>query len=122
MQNAVDKIFCILFSLDRVNITVIRERVVFRLRTGSLPMPGRYAMSPRKSDIVVTDVTREGQHRPIVGSSAIGRCARSSFCGLLGWCREGEFIFWRPDFSSVMRKFAVINSLHIRRRAHFDLI
>src|SRR5262249_35827676 len=38
------------------------------------------------------------------------------------WCREGEFISWRPNFSSVIGKFALINSFRVRRRVHFGLI
>jgi hypothetical protein len=40
----------------------------------------------------------------------------------LCWCREGEFIFWRPNFSSAMRKFALINDFRVRRGAYFGLI
>ena len=41
---------------------------------------------------------------------------------LNAWCREGEFIFWRPDFSNVMRKFSLINKFRFRRRTCFGLI
>jgi len=37
--------------------------------------------------------------------------------GFCGWCREGEFIFWRADFSSVMGKFALINDFRVSEGA-----
>jgi hypothetical protein len=48
---------------------------------------------------------------PMVPSQCVGyRTTHSD-----SWCREGEFIFWQPDFTSVMRKFALINNFRIRR-------
>jgi hypothetical protein len=40
----------------------------------------------------------------------------------LEWCREGEFIFWRPNFSSVKAKFGLINSFGVARRGYLGLI
>jgi hypothetical protein len=38
------------------------------------------------------------------------------------WCREGEFIFWRPDFSGVIAKFGLINNFGVAGRTCFGPI
>jgi hypothetical protein len=38
------------------------------------------------------------------------------------WCREREFIFWRPDFSSVIAKFRLLKNFRAKLMCCFGPI